>query len=161
MIHLICGLPGSGKTTYANKILQNDQVVCFSIDHCLKPLSYPQNLDFYFLSKLAERIRQCEIKILCSCEKVLAERKDVVLDIASFKRIDRDRIRAWADKINSPITLYFVTAKKATRWERILNRNLQKGKTYSFDVPQWAFEFIEGWFQPLSEDEGAIIVNTD
>jgi predicted kinase len=43
-----------------------------------------------------QKAEWCAAKILQKAEQLLSQGKDVVLDIATFKREHRDTIRAWA-----------------------------------------------------------------
>ncbi len=47
-----------------------------------------------------------------------------------------------------------------SRENRIFKRNLEKGETFEFEVSEGNFEFMEGWFETLTEDEllNAIII---
>jgi predicted kinase len=153
-IYLICGLAGAGKTKYAREIAQEKQATHFSIDKYLNPPS----LDLMAMHK---NKLECEARILKFSEQLLTQGRDVVLDIAAFQRADRDRIRNWATSINIPLTLYYVTASPVTRRARVLKRNKEKGDGYFFDVSDGLFDSVERFFEPPSEDEGAILVNND
>jgi predicted kinase len=161
MIHLLCGPSGAGKTTLAKKIHLEKQAVPLLIDKCLEPLSIPLIRDWAFAQTVLKKAEQCAAKILTKAEELLAQHNDVVLDIATFRRSDRDSVRAWAKRINSQLILYYVYAGRTARWNRVMNRNVKRGDTYSFDIPQWWFELAESVFEPPSEDEAAILVNND
>jgi predicted kinase len=161
MIHLLCGPSGAGKTTHAQTIAREKEAIRLSIDECLKPLNIPNRRDWAYAQTVLIKAEQCAGQILNKAKQLLAQNKDVVLDVATFRRIERDKVRAWAKNINSQIVLYYVSASLATRRKRVLNRNAEKGKAYSFEVPEWWFDLAEKAFEPPSEDEAAIIVDNE
>src|SRR5437762_4158253 len=106
MIHLICGPSGAGKTTHAQRIAQEKQAIHLSIDECLKPLSIPDHPDWAYAETVLTRATRCAGQILNEAKQLLDQNKDVVLDIATFRRLDRDSVRAWARNINSQLILH-------------------------------------------------------
>lgn len=162
MIYLICGPSGAGKTKHAQEIAQDKQAIYLSIDECMKPLSFPDYPDANFLQMvLGEKVKICGAKILKESERLLAQNREVVLDVATFQRAHRDFIRNWAASVNSKVTLHYISAGPKIRRARVLKRNEEKGKTYSFNVPEWMFDWSESIFEPPSEDEGTILFNND
>lgn len=154
MIYLIFGPPGAGKTTHAKRIADEKQSALFLIDEYLKPL--PVNL-----WEIPRKKLECEIQILELSELELSQGKNVVLDIAAFQRIDRDRVRSWARGVNTPLELHYITASQIVRKDRVAKRNREKGDAYSFDVSEVLFGLVETIFEPPSEDEGAILFIND
>ncbi len=161
MIHLLCGPSGAGKTTHAQKIAREKQAIHLSIDECLKPLSIPNHPDRAYAETVLKKAEQCAGQILNQAKQLLDQNQDVVLDIATFRRVDRDNVRTWARNVNSKVILYYVSASLTTRRKRVLNRNAEKGKPYSFEVPEWWFNLAEAAFEQPSEDEAAIVINNE
>lgn len=58
--------------------------------------------------------------------------------------------------------LHYVTAPLTIRRERVLNRNIEKGATFSFEVTPGMFDFMESEFHLPLDDElnEAIVVDT-
>jgi predicted kinase len=160
-VHLLCGPSGAGKTTHAHKIARETQAIHLAIDDCLKPLSIPDSFDMAYIQMVMEKAEQCAGQLLEKARQHLAQGKEVVLDIATFRRIERDFVRNWAKSLNSHVILYYVSANQATRRNRVLKRNSAKGKAHSFDVPEWWFNCAERLFEPPSQDEAPILINND
>jgi hypothetical protein len=133
----------------------------FSIDECLKPLSIPGDPDWAYVETVRKKAEQCARLILNKAKRQLDQDKAVVLDIATFRRIDRDKVRTWAVDVNSRVTLYYVSASLSTRRKRVLIRNAERGKTFSFGVPEWWFDLAERVFEPPAEDEAAIMIHNE
>ena len=51
------------------------------------------------------------------------------------------------------VKTYFLKIPKEIRKERVLKRNLEKGATFEFEVSENNFEFMENWFEMLTEHE--------
>jgi hypothetical protein len=43
----------------------------------------------------------------------------------------------------------------------VIRRNEEKGETYAFRVPIWLFDLVEGQFEPPTDDEHPIVVDTE
>jgi predicted kinase len=161
MIHLFCGPPGAGKTTQASRLARELNAVLLSLDDCLKPLSLPDSPDPASLQQLLEKAQACALKVLQQCAVEVARDREVVLDMAAFRRAQRDSLRDWASLLPSSVTLYYVSADEAIRRERVRQRNRDKGASHSFDVPDWVFDWMEASFESPDADEAAILIRTD
>ncbi len=169
MIHLICGPIGAGKTTFAHKIANEHGAIRFSEDEWLNKLfvpGAPRNLigapvELVF-GWASGKYQLCRDQIWTICIQLLAQGISIVLDGAAVNKEQRDIIRQKAVKSNVDLQLYYVTADKDTRRNRVIERNAGKGKTFSIEVTPEMFDFIEDFFEPPVDEEliGAKIIET-
>ena len=162
MIHLICGPSGAGKTTLALDLLAKRKAVHLSIDKWMNVLFHPdwppaisdpvRRIEWY-----SDRVQRCREVIWQVAKQLLAQGHEVSLDIAVFKRAERDHYRKLAQEAGVSFSLYYLTADKETRWARVQKRNRDRGPTFAFEVNRELFDLAETWFEPPSEVEKAII----
>jgi predicted kinase len=161
MIHLLCGPTAAGKTTFAGKLIEERQAVHFALDQLLAPISFPESPTPAFMAELIDQSQTYILQILQKAEDHLAHNRDVTLDIPTFRREHRDVVRGWAAGLKQPLTLYYFSANRTTRLERLRKRNVERGATYSYHVPEWLFDWVDQVFETPAPDEGAVLINTN
>ncbi|WP_224244070.1 AAA family ATPase [Hyalangium gracile] len=152
-VHLICGSTGAGKTTYALVLADRVGAIRFSIDEWMASLfmmDYPLKPD---LAWALERTARCEAQMWRMAEQLLARGHDVIFDVGLSKREHRDRFRARAAQVGFPTRLHFLDVDANTRRERVRRRNTEQAATYSFEVTDAMFDFMEGFFERPTADE--------
>jgi predicted kinase len=85
-VHLLCGLNGAGKTTYARRLAEERDAVRFSLDEWMLRLHSDLRFDASEYGPLAER---CKELIWEVARQVLALGHDVILDWNSWSRARR------------------------------------------------------------------------
>lgn len=112
---------------------------------------------------MVERLERCETQMWELCKQFIAQGKEIVLDLGFIKRSQRDKFRQLAEEIQTPTRLYYLCASEQIRRQRVSVRNEEKKGTYSFEITDLMFNFVEAWFEPPTEEElaGAVIVNTE
>lgn len=78
---------------------------------------------------------------------------NAILDLGFAKEARRAAFYAFAKAHNIPYVVHFLDTDKETRRSRVKHRNLEKGSTFQFEVSDQDFEFMETWFEPLSDTE--------
>ena len=102
--YLLCGLPGSGKTTFAQQLRTTHSAEIFSSDEWIIKL-FGLNFDSDKFETYQEIAKQ---KILESAQKYLQQGKNIVLDFGFWKKQDRSKYIEWAVSNESiPIIYYF------------------------------------------------------
>ena len=160
MLHLIVGNTGSGKTTYANALKSKTKGVLFSIDTWNKTLFLPDKTPNDGLEWFLERIERSEHIIMNLVQQLEPSNTDSILDLGLSKYAHREKFRQFAAANNFKIKLHFLDISKETRWQRVQQRNTEKGATFEFEVTQENFNFMQNWFeQPTAEElvDGIVI----
>jgi predicted kinase len=162
-VHLICGATGAGKTTYAMAMAQRTKGVRFSIDEWMGQLFLADRPDPPSFAWALERINRCEQQMWTVADQLIARGVDVIFDLGFCRSDHRDRVRARTAQTPAPSKLHYLDVSLGTRRDRVLRRNRERPLTYSFELTDAMFDFMEGWFEPPTDDElyGAMIVCED
>jgi predicted kinase len=100
-----------------------------------------------------ERTARCEAQMWRVADQTLARGGDVIFDVGLSKREHRDRCRARAAQVGASTRLHFLDVDPETRRTRVQRRNTEKSASYSFEVSDAMFDFMEGWFERPSAEE--------
>jgi predicted kinase len=147
MIHLIVGNTGSGKTTYSNILKKETKGIIFSIDTWNNTLFLTDKKPEDGLDWFLERIERAETIILDLVTQLENANTDAILDLGLSKLAHREKFRKFAASHNYQVKTHFLDINKATRLERVLKRNEQKGDTFEFEISKANFDFMETWFE--------------
>lgn len=160
MLHLIVGNTGSGKTTYSNALKRKTKGVLFSIDTWNMTLFLPDKSPTDGLEWFLERIERSEKIIMNLVQQLEQSNTDSILDLGLSKFEHREKFRQFAAANNFKIKLHFLDISKETRWQRIQQRNTEKGATFEFEVTQENFNFMQNWFEQPSNEElvGGVVI---
>lgn len=160
MLHLIVGNTGSGKTTYANALKNKTNGVIFSIDTWNKTLFLPDKTPNDGLEWFLERIERSEKLIMTLAQQLEQSNTDSILDLGLSKFEHREKFRQFAAANHYKLKLHFLNISKETRWQRVQQRNTEKGATYEFEVTQENFDFMETWFESPNTEEliGSVVI---
>lgn len=161
-VHLVFGPQGAGKSTYSKKLSEEVNGVHLSIDDWMwklygEDLPSPMNLKW-----VMERVERCEQQIWSTSKKISACGCEVVLDLGFTKLAKRELFKSLAKDQKIPTQLHYVNAPHSIRRSRVLERNIEKGETFSFEVTPGMFDFMETEFEKPTEKElaGAITIDT-
>jgi predicted kinase len=162
-IHIVFGHQGAGKSTYARELADKFNATRFSIDEWMGELfgpDMPQPLSFKWVM---ERVQRCEQRIWNVAAQIAQRDGTVVLDLGFMKVSDRNRFVALAVDAGLTTQLHQLTAAHALRRRRVLERNVSKGETFSFEVSPAMFDFMEKQFESPTDLELAtlLLVKTD
>ena len=162
-IHMVFGPQGAGKSTYSKNLSKDTNGVHLSIDDWMWKLygnDLPKSMN---LKWIMERVERCEKQIWATSEKISKCGSVVILDLGFMKFAKRELFRSLAKEQNISIQLHYVNAHHSIRRKRVLDRNIEKGETFSFEVTPGMFDFMETEFQTPTEKEliNAIIIDTN
>lgn len=159
-IHIVFGPQGAGKSTYSKKLAKRVNAVYFSIDAWMWNLygeDLPKSMNFKWIMK---RVERCEKQIWEIAKNVATCGGQVVLDLGFTKLAKRKLFKDLAEKEMFSTQFHYIFAPHSVRRKRVLERNINKGETYSFEVTPGMFDFMEKEFQSPTDNEllGAVIV---
>jgi predicted kinase len=147
-IHMICGLTGAGKSTYAEKLRLDLSGVRFSIDDWNARLFFmdrdpASDFDWFY-----ERVQRSCAQMRDTAEQVLRAGVPAILDCGFTDRKERQIFYDWASAIDRPVALHYLDVAKPLRRARVQQRNSERGETFAIEVTPEMFEFMETIWQP-------------
>ena len=153
MIHIILGNTGAGKTSYCKKLQQKNGGIIFTIDEWNNSLFMSDKTDNDGLEWFLERLSRIENQMKKLVLQLEVSGIDSILDLGFSKFEHRAMFHEFAKKHHINTQTHFLDVNKTLRWERVQQRNLEKGDTYEFEVSKDNFEFMETWFERPNENE--------
>jgi predicted kinase len=141
MLIMVCGLPGTGKTTVAKKIADGTKSLVFNTDIIRKEL--------FDKPKYTGKEKSLVYELLFDmAEKFLRSAKNVVLDGTFYKKEFRDRMREIAKRVNSDFHVVEVRCD-----ERVLRKRMaeRKGKKTPSDADFRVYRKVKREFEPIRE----------
>ena len=118
-LYFICGLPCSGKTTYAKRL---EREVCALR---LTPDEWHTQLFGHDVLEDEHHTRHdlIESLLLTVAERVLALDRDVILDFGFWIKREREDLRAWAVERGVRTEFHFLEVSQEALFERLAGRN--------------------------------------
>jgi len=154
-VYLLCGLPGSGKTTYANKLIADNNVTKVSIDETMTELFGVVGKDFAL-----EDYSQNKKLVMELVKKQIADNisddKSLVLDFGVWKKKDRDYFKSLVENNGGECKLIYFKASKDTLIKRLnKRREIENGKLFSI-TESMLDESIDKFEEPIGENAEVI-----
>jgi predicted kinase len=154
VVFMLCGMAGSGKTTFARK-LERDGAVRLSIDERVfqrrgrHGIDYPEHeYPTHHEAALVELDRELV--------DLLVAGRDVVLDYGFWSRDSRDRYKAMAEAHGATWQLLYFEADPTLLKERLENRNTRGYANALIVEDHHLQEFMSRFDPPNGEDEQVI-----
>lgn len=113
-LYLVCGLPGSGKTTRSRAIASATGAIRLCPDEWLADLGVSL-VDYPFRFRLQGRM-------LRHAEELLRAGVAVIVEFGSWSRAEREAIRQIAVRAGAPAELHFMNAPMEVLRQRVLAR---------------------------------------
>lgn len=134
---LICGLPGSGKTTFAKHLAPGVRAVRFSPDEWKHDL----DIDYY-----DERRRvRLEERLWRLGQELLALGQSVIFENGFWAREERDELRLAGRALGVTVQLHFLEVPVEELWRRLELRNAEAKAgavpIQQADLVKWAAQF--------------------
>ncbi len=147
-LHLLCGLPGSGKTTRARELEAAGRGVLLNADAWVCRL-YPDDADAAARDERKSWVEQVQWEL---AERLLRGGVSVILDWGLWTRAERDGLRGRARELGAEVQTVFLDAPLPTLHERIARRNLDPPpgdfRIAPDELDEWAARF-----EPPTADE--------
>lgn len=150
-LYILCGLPGSGKTTEAKKIERDKNAVRLCPDEWIENLlEDPNNISE------RDRIRKpVETMLWQLAKRLLQTGNNVIVENGLWTKEERDSYREEAIKTGARVELYFLNYPIETLWNRLDQRNKVLEKP-TFRMTREELEEWQKLFQPPTEYEARL-----
>jgi predicted kinase len=132
---IVCGLPGSGKTTHAKVLESKLRAVRFCPDEWMDALS----IDLYDEERRA-KIEGLQWKI---ATELLTLGLTVIIEWGTWGRSERDALRLGARALGAAVELHYLSAPMDVLFDRIQRRGLEKPPIERDDLCRWFDKFQE------------------
>lgn len=129
-LFIICGLPGSGKTTLAKNIEESLSAVRMSADDCMTALSINLHAE-----EQRARIEALQWEL---AKRLLSLGQSVVIEWGAWARAERDAFRTEARALGARVELYYLSAPLEELFARIRQRNMEDPPIEWEEVQKWA-----------------------
>lgn len=148
-LHMMVGLPGSGKTTAAKKLEQEHKALR------LTPDEWQYFLFGHDINEREHDARHTKIEELMweIAVKVLQSGCDVILDFGFWTKSERDAFRQKAHALGADSKIHYMDVPNDVLWERLNARNQSAGENAVFYVGRKEFEEWSGLFEMPTKEE--------
>jgi predicted kinase len=115
ILHLICGLPGSGKTTLALQLERQHKAIRFCPDEWMKRLGF----------KVYDQEKRALIEQLQweTAQSLLQSGNNVILEFGFWTKGEREKFRQQASSLGARTKIHFCDASLSDLKKRIIERN--------------------------------------
>jgi predicted kinase len=152
-VHLIVGPVGAGKSTFALELCARYRAVRLNLDEWMAELFSLDRPEADNVRWYVERTARCIELIWKLTERIIDAGSDVVLEIGLIHRHDRERLYARIDARAYDLTVYVLDAPREARRQRVAQRNVERGETFSMAVPPHIFELASDEWEPPDQQE--------
>jgi predicted kinase len=137
---IVCGLPGSGKTTHAEALESKLGAIRFCPDEWMDALS----IDLYDEPRRGA-IEALQWKL---AQDLLRVGLIVIIEWGTWGRSERDTLRLGARALGAAVELHYLSASEDVLFERIQNRGMENPPIDREALAQW----IEIFQAPTAEE---------
>jgi predicted kinase len=130
---IVCGLPGSGKTTHAKLLEARLGAIRLSADEWMDALS----LDLYDEPRRAQ-IEALQWKL---AQELLTLGLTVIIEWGTWGRSERDTLRLRARALGAAVELHYLSAPVDVLLERIQRRGMEKPPIERDQLLRWVETF--------------------
>ena len=130
---IVCGLPGSGKTTYARQLETKLRALRLCPDEWMDALS----IDIWDEVR-RERVESLQWKL---GQQLLALGLTVIVEWGTWGRSERDALRERARQLGATVELHYLRAPVDVLLQRIQHRGMENPPITHEQLQQWAQTF--------------------
>lgn len=155
LVVMMCGVAGSGKTTFS-KILEQEGFVRLSIDEEIWTTNGRWGIDFP-MEKIDEYKQDAEEKLRNQLIKFIQDKQQVVIDFSFWDRVRRNRYKKLIGDSGGKWKLIYLNVHHDDLRKRLTIRN-QRFDANSFPISEELLtSYLKGFEIP--KGEGEIIIN--
>jgi predicted kinase len=147
-LHLMVGLPCSGKTTYARQLAREANALLLTVDVWHLTL-FGDDVGY---ENHDERHASLEKIMWDVAKRVLEMGGDVILDFGCWARVERDDYRNRAKELGAAFKLHYMDVPYSELYRRLEIRNRTPTEGV-FVIPKTEMDKYVPIFQPPTEDE--------
>jgi len=156
-LHLISGLPCSGKSTYAAGVRADANAVLFTLDRWLVTAFGRYEISAVGHQEHTRRVLACRELIWEPASALLSRQVDVILDDGFFLREHRVRHIALARALGADARIHYLDTPLETIRARLDARNARL-PAFNFHIDPAMLVGFRGLFEVPSTAEGADLV---
>jgi len=146
---IICGLPGSGKTTLGRALESKLHAIRFAPDEWMDALS----INLYDETKRTQ-IESLQWRL---AQQLLKLGLVVIIEWGTWARSERDALRLGARTLGAKVELHYLAASEAVLFERIQKRGLEAPPIEREAVSRWCEAFEAPTAEEMSLFDGPLI----
>jgi predicted kinase len=143
-LHLMVGLPGSGKTTLAKRLEVERRALRLSPDEWMSRI-----VGDGYDAERREAVHAVQWEI---AQRALALGLDVILEFGFFRRAERDLYRAGARAVGAEARVHFLDAPRDDLVRRLAQRNADLPPD-TFEVSPEHLDLCATWLERPTADE--------
>lgn len=147
---IVCGLPGSGKTTYARHIQAKMHGIRLSPDEWMNALG----INLWDAEK-REKIERLQWQL---GQEFLGMRMTIIIEWGTWGRSERDALRARARELGATVELHYLPVPFEVLFERIQRRGIENPPITREQLLQWAGAFQEPTPQELALFDNSVTI---
>lgn len=157
-LHLMSGLPCSGKTTYARALSVDLNCVLFTLDRWLITAFEKYRIADVGHPEHVRRVLACRELIWDSASELLTRGVDVILDDGFFFRENRMQVVAEARALGAGAKIHYLKVPLPELQARLASRNASLPQFNFLIDPQTLDAFIDMFEVPSADEGGEVVV---
>ena len=132
---IVCGLPGSGKTTHAERLETEVGAVRLCADDWMDALNV----------NLCDESMRAKVEALqwVVARRLLALDRTVIVEWGTWGRTERDTLRLGARALGAQVELHYLSASVDVLFQRIQQRHMEYPPIKRDDLLRWVEKFQE------------------
>ena len=150
---VVCGLPGSGKTTLALALETRLRAVRSSPDDWMDALSVS-----LYREDVRDKIEALQWKLT---QDLLALGVTVIIEWGTWARSERDRLRLGARELGAAVELHYLTARVDVLFERLQRRGRESPPIERDALARWAEIFQAPTAEEMALFDESLIADVD